>query len=227
MKKQIIAVIFALGIAGVINASQTFAQSNHLIRIDVPFAFSANNETLPAGTYVVKPARDDRVMRTIQDNSDKEKIDEQAQEDTSSRRQNGRRLEGVWKIVVTANSPCGNPTPNPASFPAMETYVRGGTMLEYALGAATTALPPGTLRGGRTTAQGTWHYESNGVYSVALQFFRFGADHAYTGTTKGVLEISLTDDGNSFTSTETSQIFNTADVLILTRCNTRVGTRFE
>ena len=162
-----------------------------------------------------------------QDNANEEESSAQKQEDASMRRNNTRRLEGVWKIVVTANSPCGNPTPNPASFPAMETYVRGGTMLEYALGAATTALPPGTLRGGRTTAQGTWHYESNGVYSVALQFFRFGADHAYTGTTKGVLEISLSNDGNSFTSNETSYIFDTAGVLLLTRCNTRVGTRFE
>lgn len=142
-------------------------------------------------------------------------------------RENGRKLEGVWKIVVTANSPCGNPNPNPVSFPAMETYVRGGTMLEYALGQATQAPQPGALRGFRTSAQGIWHYESNGVYSAAFQFYRLGADHAFMGTTKGVLEISLSDDGNSFTSTETSQIFDAADVLTLTRCNTRVGTRFE
>ncbi len=145
---------------------------------------------------------------------------------SAQNRENGRKLEGVWKIVVTGVN-CTTGVPNPVSFPAMETYVRGGTMLEFALGAATTALPPGTLRGGRTTAQGIWGYESNGVYSAAFQFFRFSSDHAYTGTTKGVLEISLSDDNNSFTSNETSYIFDTAGVLLLTRCNTRAATRFE
>ena len=168
-----------------------------------------------------------QISVSAQDVNDEEKSGAQRQEDSSTRRNNTRKLEGVWKIVVTANSPCGNPNPNPLSFPAMETYARGGTMLEFALGAATTPQTPGPLRGGRTTAQGIWGYESNGVYSAALQFFRFGADHAYTGTTKGVLEISLSDDGNSFTSNETSYIFDTAGVLLLTRCNTRVGTRFE
>ena len=148
-----------------------------------------------------------------------------AQDDSDSPRENGRKLEGVWKIVVTGVD-CVTGVPN-RSFPAMETYVRGGTMLEFALGAATQVPPPGTLRGGRTTAQGIWRYESNGVYSAAFQFFRFSSDHAYTGTTNGVLEISLGDDGNSFTSTETSQIFDTAGVLTLTRCNTRAATRFE
>ena len=65
MKKQLIAGVFALAIALVINAGQTSAQSQAL-RVDVPFDFSANNKTLPAGTYVVYPATDNRVMWRVQ-----------------------------------------------------------------------------------------------------------------------------------------------------------------
>lgn len=65
MKKQLIAAVFALAIALVINAGETSAQSQAL-RVDVPFDFSANNKTLPAGTYVVYPATDNRVMWRIQ-----------------------------------------------------------------------------------------------------------------------------------------------------------------
>lgn len=66
MKKQIFAVIFALGISVAVNAGQTYAQSMYLIRVDVPFAFSANNETLPAGTYIIKPVTDNRITWRIE-----------------------------------------------------------------------------------------------------------------------------------------------------------------
>lgn len=143
-----------------------------------------------------------------------------AQDDPDPNRENGRKLEGVWNIMVTTRN-CATGVPG-RTFPAMETYARGGTIIEYALGSAT-----GPNLSGRTTAQGIWHYESNGVYTTALQFFRLGTDGAYTGTTRSVLEISLSDDGNSFTSTETQQNFDTTGTLIQTRCNTRAATRFE
>jgi hypothetical protein len=65
MKKQLIAVMFALAMALVINAGQTFAQSQAL-RVSVPFDFSANNKTLPAGTYIVNPATDNRLVWRVQ-----------------------------------------------------------------------------------------------------------------------------------------------------------------
>ena len=65
MKKQIFAIIFAIGISLGVSASQVNAQSQ-AFRIDVPFEFTANNKTLPAGTYVVNSATDNRVMWSIQ-----------------------------------------------------------------------------------------------------------------------------------------------------------------
>ena len=62
MKKRTFAVIFALFISIVINAGQTYAQSTPGIRVDVPFDFSANNRTLPAGTYIINSPTDSRLM---------------------------------------------------------------------------------------------------------------------------------------------------------------------
>ena len=70
MKKRLFAIIFAIGLSVSINASQTNAQSG-AFRIDVPFAFTANNTKLPAGTYIVSPASDSRTLWTLQGAHDK------------------------------------------------------------------------------------------------------------------------------------------------------------
>ena len=61
MKKHIFAIIFAIGLSISINAGEAYAQSS-AFRIDIPFAFTANNKTLPAGTYTVRPASDSRIF---------------------------------------------------------------------------------------------------------------------------------------------------------------------
>jgi hypothetical protein len=66
MKKQLFALIFAVGLTVAFNASQAYAQATQAIIVDVPFAFSANNNTLPAGTYVIKPAADSRIIWRIE-----------------------------------------------------------------------------------------------------------------------------------------------------------------
>ena len=70
MKKHIFAIIFAIGLSVSINAGQTYAQSG-AFKIDVPFAFTANNRTLPAGTYVVRPASDSRILWSLESAHDK------------------------------------------------------------------------------------------------------------------------------------------------------------
>lgn len=70
MKKHIFAIIFAIGLSVSINASQTYAQSG-VLRIDVPFAFTANNKVLPPGTYIVRPANDSKLLWTIQNAHEK------------------------------------------------------------------------------------------------------------------------------------------------------------
>ena len=57
--------MLTLGMAVVINVGQAYAQTSLTIRVDVPFAFTANNRTLPAGIYRVSPATDSRTVWTI------------------------------------------------------------------------------------------------------------------------------------------------------------------
>jgi len=57
--------MFAIAMSLVISAGETSAQSQ-AFRVKVPFDFSANNKTLPAGTYVVHPATDNRVLWRVQ-----------------------------------------------------------------------------------------------------------------------------------------------------------------
>lgn len=73
MKKHLFAIIFAIGISATINAGQTYAQSN-AFRIDVPFAFTANNKTLSAGTYIVRPASDSRILWTLRNAHDERDV---------------------------------------------------------------------------------------------------------------------------------------------------------
>ena len=70
MKKQLFAVTFALAISLFVSAGETCAQSE-AFRFHVPFDFSANNKTLPAGTYTVNPATDSRMVWRVQGASNK------------------------------------------------------------------------------------------------------------------------------------------------------------
>lgn len=65
-RKIFVASVVAIAISVVINVTPTYAQTSQAIRVDVPFAFTANNKTFPAGTYIISPATDNRVMWTIQ-----------------------------------------------------------------------------------------------------------------------------------------------------------------
>ena len=73
MKKHISAIIFAIGLSVSIIAGQASAQSL-TFRVDVPFAFTANDKTLPAGTYIVSPANDSRRAWRLQNAHDKPDI---------------------------------------------------------------------------------------------------------------------------------------------------------
>lgn len=143
-------------------------------------------------------------------------------QDDGSNRENGRKLEGAWNVVVTSRN-CATGAAL-RTFPGLVTYVRGGTMFEYSVGSATAT---GQAPTERSTAQGTWRCEENGVYTGTVWFFRFGTDNLYAGPSRSAFEILLGDDGESFTSTETLQVFDTAGALTATRCNTRTGTRLK
>ena len=146
-----------------------------------------------------------------------EKSDKQTQEENSSaRRENGRKLEGVWNLTVTRLD-CQTGAAL-GSGPAIITFVRGGTMHDFGSG-----RPPAT----RSAGYGVWNYQSNQRYTDAFQFFIYNADGTLAGKQVVREQIVLSRGGNNLTNTAQSQILDTNGNVTATRCSSAIGTRFE
>lgn len=65
MKKRLFAFIFATVLATALNAYPAFGQTSQTIMADVPFPFTTNGKTLPAGTYRIDPLGDNRALWRI------------------------------------------------------------------------------------------------------------------------------------------------------------------
>ncbi len=155
-----------------------------------------------------------RVSAQEDDLMNDEKSDIQA--DSSERRANAKKLEGVWDIQVTGRN-CQTGTAI-RTFPSMFTMMYGGTMKEWGSGNA-----PST----RGSGHGVWSFVSGRNYTSAFQFFRFNADGTLAGKQIIRQQIELSPDGNGFTSSATAQVLDVNGNVIATNCSTGVGTRFE
>ncbi len=148
-----------------------------------------------------------------------EKSGEQTTAESLNRNNNEQGLEGSWNSQVTIRS-CQTGEAL-RTFPAMQTYMRGGTMQEFGLSA-------GFLR---SPGHGNWSFQSEqnfgNRYTSDFQFFRFNADNNFAG--KQINRRVIEENGfrNNVTATETVEIYNPAGVLIATACATEVLTRFE
>lgn len=157
-----------------------------------------------------------QISVSAQDNDNEAKSDEQTQEDLATRRENTRKLEGVWNFQVTGrNCQTGAEI---RRFPAMFTYMRGGTLNEFG-----NSNPPSL----RTHGMGIWRYESEGQYTSAFQFFRFNADGTFAGKQINRAEIQMSHDGNSFTTIGRIQVLDINGNVIQNNCATAIATRFQ
>ena len=127
-----------------------------------------------------------------------------------------RDLEGSWNIQVTRRH-CQTGAAI-VTFPAMNTFMQGGTMQEFSTGAAPLTRGPG---------HGVWNHQSGQRYSFAFQFFRFNADGTYAGLTRARRQVELSRFGNSYNASASVEIFNPGGVLVATACLTETATRFE
>ena len=162
-----------------------------------------------------------QVQVSAQDIVDKEQIKEQTEGILLSQSVGTRTLEGSWSVQVTVRNCQTNAAL--ATFPAMNTFMRGGTMQEFSVGAAPLTRGPG---------HGVWSYQFGQNYSYAFQFFRFNADGSYAGVTRARRQVQLNSlqvnsVGNSYEATAAIEIFNAAGILIATACATETATRFE
>jgi len=153
----------------------------------------------------------------INEEKSDEQMEEQTPEDSSARRANARKLEGSWNVLVTPRN-CQTGVPMGTTTPSMLTFMRGGTMQET----GTRIAPPL-----RAPGHGVWSYQSRRNYTATFQFFRFNADGTLAGRQIVIQQTTLSQNGNSFTSSATGQVLDAGGNIISSGCSNGVGTRFE
>jgi len=129
---------------------------------------------------------------------------------------NEQTLVGSWSLQVTLRD-CQSGTPF-VSFPAMMTYNQGGTTQQ-------TAPPePGGIF---LPGHGAWGHKTGGGYSGAFQFFSLNPDGSVARRTVVRSAITLSRDGDSYSSTATSETFDASGNLLFRACSTTTATRFQ
>src|SRR5688572_3668214 len=108
-----------------------------------------------------------------------------------------RTLEGSWNVQATfVNCQTGAAI---RSFPAMSTFMRGGTMQEF-------GIASGFLRG---PGHGVWSQgRGQQNYNYVFQFFRFNADNTYAGKVVARADIRLNTSASAFTATSTIEFLS-------------------
>ena len=128
----------------------------------------------------------------------------------------GKKLEGTWRVQVTGRD-CQTGAAV-RTFPALLTFVDGGTLT-----GTPTAFPP-SLRG---PDHGFWRQTGPRSYLAVTRAFLFNPAGAWTATQQLTQIIEFAHDSDEFTSSASSEFFDTNGTLTMTLCATAVGTRLE
>lgn len=120
-------------------------------------------------------------------------------------------VEGVWDSTVTLRS-CQNPAIVIAQFRALNQFDRHGSLVAT----SQIAQPP---------SLGHWEWLGGRSFRAQFRFQRFGAGGVFEGTTQVTREIQLAADGNSFTSTVATELFDLTNTLFASGCGTESATR--
>ena len=134
----------------------------------------------------------------------------------SAQKSNDQGLAGSWDLQVTLRD-CESGFPF-VTFAAMNTYNQGGTTQQVAI------PEPGTTA---LAGHGVWKHDIGRSYSGAFRFLIVNPDPALVRRVTVRSAISLSLDGNSYTSTDAAEIRNMNGDLIQSACSTSVATRFE
>ena len=144
-----------------------------------------------------------------------------AQDDNSQ--SDGNTLEGVWRDTATLLGLCSAPSP-PREIPGMITFTRDGKVIETT---GTPLVGPAGINR-MSPGLGAWEFLGGHHYRAVFRFFRINVP---ANTPEGVQEITeditLSDRGDAFTSTGTSEVYAPDGTLIQRGCNTLAGTRLE
>lgn len=126
-------------------------------------------------------------------------------------------IVGTWSVQVTlANCATGAEIPG-ATFPALNTFIAGGSML------SDPAANPALLR----TGHGVWDYAGGRQFTNTVVLFRFNADGSYAGTQTIRRTISVSRDFNEFTARDTATTADPAGNVVATSCGIGRGRRLQ
>ena len=116
----------------------------------------------------------------------------------------GPKLVGSWMASV-------NRGPTLPPLKSLQTYTKGGGVIEIANGGATV----------RSTSHGAWKHSGGRTYGSTTVFFRYDPQSgAYIGTLKLRHELELSPDGQSFTGVAVGELRD-ANGNLLPGSNTR------
>lgn len=127
-----------------------------------------------------------------------------------------RRLEGTWATQVTIRD-CHTDVPL-REFPALNTFARGGTLID-----TTTATGPAL----RSPGHGLWEQTGSHRFRAYSVAFLFNPANVSIGRQTITQTIEIGEDPAELTSTASSQIFDTSGNLLNTFCSTAVARRIE
>src|SRR5204862_5700898 len=100
------------------------------------------------------------------------------------------------------------------SFPAINAFTKGGTLMDTTAGATPT---------GRSAGLGYWEKTGARTYTAVSVAFLFNAAGVVTGTQKLTQAIEISGDRGEFTSTASNEIYDNNGVRTALGCATAVG----
>lgn len=124
------------------------------------------------------------------------------------------RIVGIFDVEVVI-ADCATGTPGP-SFRALHKYELGGTG----------QIVPATSPVGLSEHSMIWSHVRGNDYRTAIKFFRFDAAGNFTGWNVIRNDVSISDDGNSYSGSGVAEFFNAAGVWLGASCPSFTGTRF-
>ena len=166
-------------------------------------------------TQILVSAQEPQDAQDEQLQSAQESQEEQRPEGSRQSSANARKIEGVWDVQVTLRScQTGDPI---LTFRAMNMFIRGGSLI-YTGNTPPTANGPGF---------GRWQHLGGRHYDSTNRFFRFNPDGTFVGVLRVKRNITLSRGGDEFTGTNTAELFDANDNLIVTLCATETAKRVE
>ena len=135
----------------------------------------------------------------------------------------GDQIAGFWNVREQLLSGC--PTGDPVrDIPDLNIFFKSGEFIEAA-GSPSVGSPPlqRVMPG-----LGTWAHAGGRHFTSEFRFFRYSAeDDTFAGVQTASKEIELGEDGNSFTSTGTTDIFDANGNHLATRCSRGAAVRIK